>query len=121
MFFFIFISLRIIYTDLRYRKIYNKDLLVILLVAALHHRLHFLAPAIVILIIGSGVLKMVGAGDLKLFALIVAMKANYFELTMSITAIVIASSILIIFYLIRHRQLKIRVPMAPALCVGLLI
>ena len=121
MFFFIFISLRIIYTDLRYRKIYNKDLIVILIVAALHHRLHYLAPAIVLLIIGSAVLKKVGAGDLKLLALIVAMKANYLELINSITAIVIASTALLIFYLIRHRQLKIRVPMAPALCVGLLI
>jgi len=121
MIFLVIMALKISYTDLRFRKIRNQDLGILVLVAILHHHMHQYLLSASILVSGLLLQKYVGAGDIKYLSLIILMKADFAQVRISIFAISAGLVITSGFYLLKSRNIKMRVPMAPALSVGLLL
>ena len=121
MIFLSIIAAKIIYTDLTKHKILNQDLTLILIISILHHRIYQYKFAAVVLIFGLIFNRFIGAGDTKMLALIVLMKPTWEMTLRSLQFISIGLLILAILYFIRFRKLRVRAPIAPALCVGLLI
>jgi Flp pilus assembly protein protease CpaA len=114
-------ALKIAYTDIREKRIKNHDLSLILLVSLLHHHLYQYKYAFLVLVLGFLLLKFIGAGDVKFLALIVLIKANATTTFRSLQFIASALAALALLYLAIHRNLRVRAPIGPALCVGLLI
>lgn len=120
MLFLSLMSLKIAITDFKTKKILNHDLTLILIVAILHHHKFQYRYAVIALIVGLIFSKFLGAGDIKFFALIVLLKPNLHSTVNSMTYIAIGAAILSIGYFIKYRNLKMRIPLGPALCIGLL-
>lgn len=114
-------AIKIAITDIREKKIKNHDLTLILIVSVLHHNIHQYRYALLVLIIGFFFLKFIGAGDIKLLSLIILLKTNLALTFKSLEYIGMALLIISVIYLLIFRTLRVRAPIAPALCVGLLI
>ncbi len=121
MLFLIAMALKIVITDIKTKKILNHDLTLILVVAIIHHhkfQYKFAALTFAAALIFS---KYLGAGDIKLLTLIVLLKPDLHRTLNSLSYILIAAAVLGLSYLIKYRKVRMRIPLAPALCIGLLI
>lgn len=121
MLFYIFMAVKISISDIRHRKIKNHDLLALLVVGFLHRSIHQLFLALAILVAGALLAKFIGAGDAKLLAIVVALHTSFADTYRALIFIAFATALLVSFYLLRHRRLNVKIPFAPALCVGLVI
>ena len=116
---YLLIVLKISYTDLRYRKIHNSDLSLLFIAIIFHRQAHQLLLASLTIIVGFILRRFIGAGDVKFLALIVLTKLGAEEFRNSLIAIVTAATITLIFF--RGNKQMRRIPLGPALSVGLLI
>ena len=114
-------AVKISISDIRHRKIKNHDLVALLIVGFLHRSIHQLVPALAILVAGVLLAKFIGAGDAKLLAIVVAFHSNFADTYRALILIAFATALLVSFYLLRDRRLDMKIPFAPALCVGLVI
>ena len=116
---YLLIALKISYTDLRYRKIHNLDLSLLFVAIIFHRQIHHFLWALLTVILGFILRRFIGAGDTKFLALIVLTKMGEEELRVSLIAVVIVASSTLIFFL-GNKKIR-RIPLGPALSVGLLI
>lgn len=114
-------AIKIAYTDIREKKIKNHDLTLLLVVSILHHHVYQYRYAFLTLVIGFLGMRFIGAGDIKFLSLIILLKSNLALTFKSLEYIGMALLIIAVIYLLIFRTLRVRAPIAPALCVGLLI
>ena len=107
--------------DFRSHKIYNHDLAAILIVSSLHHQIYQYKYAFLVLAIGLFLTKYIGAGDVKLLALVVLIHPDALSTYSSLAFCSGVAILICLIYIIRYRKLKFRIPIGPALCVGLLL
>ena len=119
MFVYLLIALKISYTDLRYRKIHNSDLSLLFVAIIFNRQAHQLLGALLTIILGFILRRLIGAGDAKLLALIVLTKLGAEELWVSLIAMVTVATITLTFFL-GNKKIR-RIPLGPALSIGLLI
>jgi Flp pilus assembly protein protease CpaA len=114
----ILFAFKIAYTDLRYRKIENKDLSILLVLFVIHHRIHHYLLAGAILGIGFLFQKFVGAGDVKLLALVALSRDSQTGLSKAVSYIAIATFVTLVMGLLMKKRGE-RIPLGPAIAFGL--
>lgn len=114
-------ALKIALTDLSKRKIRNIDLIIVLTIFLTREKCHLLFLPISILFFGVLFQRIIGSGDSKLLALIAFGKCDLAHFYKSFTLILFLASLISLVYLLKYRTFKTRVPLGPALSVGLLL
>ena len=115
------LGLKIAITDIKYQKIKNKDLLMVFALLIFQHHVHQIIFALCVLLAGLVIPRFMGAGDIKFLSLIVLSKPDLPSTFKSFEYISFLLLTILVIFLISHRNLRVRAPIAPALCVGLFI
>jgi Flp pilus assembly protein protease CpaA len=115
------LGLKIAITDIKYQKIKNRDLLMIFALLIFQHQVHQIRFALCVLLAGLVISRFMGAGDIKFLSLIVLSKPDLPSTFKSFEYISFLLLTILVIFLISHRNLRGRAPIAPALCVGLFI
>jgi len=118
MFLLALMALKISYTDFRFHRISNRDLIFLVGFGSLTHRIHMSMAVTIVLILGIFGQRFLGAGDTKLLALIISLKANSTEMERSLSWIFFSLILITFYYLIRKERKQI--PIGPALSLGLI-
>lgn len=115
------LAIKIAITDIKDRKIKNRDLLIIFIILLIQHHIHQIKYAFLVLLIGLIFSRFLGAGDTKFLSLIVLSKTDLTATLKSFEYISFLLLSILVIYLISNRKLRVRAPIAPALCLGLFI
>ncbi|MEY3686392.1 MAG: hypothetical protein RLZZ73_250 [Actinomycetota bacterium] len=120
-------SLRFSYHDLKTHRILNRDILLALSlffgVTLLTHNEIFVKSSLVTAIFGAlvAVVFGVGMGDVKLLTLFTLFFIPLtFETARLLFGFLIGSSITVLGLLIKYKSVKIAVPLAPSICLGVI-
>lgn len=120
MLFLAILGMKISLSDLKSRKILNKDLSLIFIFSLLHHHIYQYRYALITILAGIIFSTWVGAGDSKLLALDILLKPNLTRTIHSLAVVVVALFLTALISFLRYRSLRVRAPIAPALCLGLI-
>ena len=119
--FLILMSAKISITDICLHKIRNFDLVVILIYLVSQRRCHLLLIPILIIALGVSLQRSIGSGDSKLLAIVAFSKCDQVHFYKSLTLILFLASLISLVYLLKYRTSKTRIPLGPALSVGLIL
>lgn len=121
MVFLIFMTIKIAITDIWIHKIRNFDLMVILIYLLSQRRCHLILIPISIIVLGVSFQRSIGSGDSKLLAIVAFGKCDQVHFYKSLTLILFLASLISLVYLLKYRAFKTRIPLGPALSVGLIL
>lgn len=121
MIFFLFMALKISYFDLMHKKIKNLDLLSILVFSYIKSFDHQYLYSLATFLIGVIFMKYIGAGDIKFLSLIVLIHPSLASTLRSFKFISLGLLVLAVLYFKKRASWKSRIPVAPAISLGLIL
>lgn len=119
--FLILMAIKIAITDLWIHKIRNFDLLVILTYLLSQRKCHLILIPISIIVLGVLFQRSIGSGDSKLLAIVAFGKCDLVHFYRSLSLILFLASLISLVYLFKYRVFKTRIPLGPALSLGLIL